>query len=565
MCHRTALRRHARRAVLLAGLCFIITLPPGTASAQVVADATATERIEIDPLDVVGVDTTGALTVAEGALPVDMWRDTPRSLIDELLPRLPGETPSPATRSLMRRLLLTGAAIPPGEAEPGRLLDERAAALWRMGATEDLLQLIAAVPVDRRSPRLWQLETNAHLLAGNASAACRTAEDQIATGPGDDYWHEVTGFCQALAGDRDGALLTVAVLSERGADVAAYRAMIEALGSGRGAIPEDVEPTPLSIAMLRAAGRSPDPKVAEQADLAVLVTIARAEPFAQPLRLAAGERVAAIGLLPAEELYPLLGHTRQPMAGFRGVPARTPLKSTVAVLRETLASGQDRDDPAAAAVQVLTAGLSNADWLQATHFVAPWLESATPRTQPPASARVIAPALLVLDERTHAEAWLDGLAGNGEGATAAAATLQALLPLARIARLRQAQAWNVELLADWRQAEQGRTGARLRRERELAMLQATGETIPGPLWRSLLQNSAQVPGIELDVAFRAQLTPAGGARRVGETALLALVGLGRDGPQILSTASLELVVSSLRAAGLEADARALAVEAVSAR
>lgn len=533
--------------------------------AQVVAAAATTERIAVDFLDVVGVDTTGTLTVAEGALPVDMWRDTPRSLIDGLLPRLPGDTPSPAMRSLMRRLLLTGAAMPPGGAEQGRLLDDRAAALWRMGATEGLLQLIAAVPADRRSPRLWQLETNAHLLAGNASAACRTAEDQIATGPGDDYWQEVTGFCQALAGDRDGALLTVAVLTERGADVAAYRALIEALGSGRGAIPRDLEPTPLNIAMLRAAGRSPDPRVAEDADLAVLVTIARAETFAEPLRLAAAERAAAIGLLPAEELYPLLSGSDQPLLNIRGVPARTPLKSTVAVLREALASGQGREDHTAAAVQVLTAGLDNGDWLQATYFVAPWLASATPETQPPASARAIAPALLVLGERTPAEAWLDWLAGNEGGDTAAADTLRALLPLARIARLRQAQAWNVESLTDWRQAEQGRTGARLRRERELAMLQATGEAIPDPLWRSLLQNSAQVPGIELDVAFRAQLTRAGAAGRVGETVLLALVSLGRDGPQILGTSSLELVVTSLRAAGLEADARALAVEAVSAR
>ncbi len=453
--------------------------------------------------------------------------------------------------------------MPPGGAEPGRLLDDRAAALWRMGAAEGLLQLIAAVPPDRRSPRLWQLETNAHLLAGNASAACRTAEDQIAADPG-DYWQEVTGFCQALAGDRDGALLTVAVLAERGADVAAYRALIEALGSGRGAIPRDLEPTPLNIAMLRAAGRSPDPRVAEDADLAVLVTIARAETFAEPLRLVAAERTAAIGLLPAEELYPLLGDTDQPLSSVRGVSARTPLKSTVAVLREALASGQDRGDHTAAAVQVLTAGLDNGDWLQATHFVAPWLASATPETQPPASARAIAPALLVLGERTRAEAWLDWLAGNGGGDTAAD-TLQALLPLARIGRLRQAQAWNVESLTDWRQAEQGRTGARLRRERELAMLQATGEAIPDPLWRSLLQSSAQVPGIELDVAFRAQLTRAGAAGRVGETVLLALVGLGRDGPQILGASSLELVVTSLRAAGLEADARALAVEAVSAR
>jgi hypothetical protein len=551
---------------LLAGLCLAVFLPGGAERAQASA-AAAVERIEVDPLAVIGADTTGTLSPDEGALPVDMWRDTSRSLIDTLLPRLPGDTPSPAMRSLMRRLLLTGAAMPAGEAEPGRLLDDRASALWRIGATADLLRLISATPRDHRSPRLWRLETDAHLLAGNAGAACRIAEDRIATDP-EDYWQEVMGFCQALAGDKDGASLTVALLAEREKDVATYRALIEALGAGRVAIPKDVEPTPLNIAIFRAAGRSPDLKVAEEADLAVLVTIARAESFIEPLRLAAAERAVAVGLLPAEELYPLLGRiadARMPVASGRTAAAKVPPASTAAVLHEALvADGDDRDRRAAAA-QVLTRARENGDWLQATHFVAPWLLSATPATQPAGSAETVVPALLVLNERARAEAWIDGLAGGAGGDPAAASALQELLPLARIARLKQTQAWSAVPLSDWWQAEHALTGTRLRSERVLAMLQATGEAIPDSLWQSLLQGPAQVSGAHLDAAFRTQLARAGAGRRVGEAALLALVGLGRDGPQTLGTSSLELVVSSLRAAGLEADARALAVEAVSAR
>jgi hypothetical protein len=544
----------------LAGLCSALSLPQ--VCVQAVA-AAAVERIEVDPLGVIGVDTTGTLSGEEGALPVDMWRETSRSLIDALLPRLPGDTSSPAMRSLMRRLLLTGAAMPAGEAEPGRLLDDRASALWRMGETADLLRLISAAPRDHRPPRLWRLETDAYLLAGNAGAACRTAEDRIAADP-DDYWQKVMGFCQALAGDKDGAFLTVELLAEREKDVATYRALIEALAVGRATIPKDVEPTPLNIAILRAAGRSPDPKVADEAELAVLATIARAESFTHPLRLAAAERAVAVGLLPAEELYPLLGRSGE--GGRTGAgPAKARSASPIAVLRAALVADQEGGDRIAAAVQVLTAGREDGEWLQAAHLTAPWLLSATPAMQPAGSAEIVIPALLVLNERARAEAWIDWLAGGAAGDPAAASALQALAPLARIGGLKQTQAWSAAPLTEWFGAGDAPTGTSPRRERVLAMLQATGESVPDSLWQSLLQGPSQVSGPHLDAAFRAQLARAGAARRVGEAALLALVALGREGPQTLGTSSLELVVSSLRAAGLEADARALAVEAVSAR
>jgi hypothetical protein len=302
--------------------------------------------------------------------------------------------------------------------------------------------------------------------------------------------------------------------------------------------------------------------------LAVLVTIARAESFTEPLRLAAAERAVAVGLLPAEEAYPLLrriGDVRLPGASGRAVAAKVPPVSTPALLHEALVADGENRDRVAAAVQVLKAARENGDWLQAAHFVAPWLLSAAPATQSAGLADSIVPALLVLNERARAEAWIDWLAGGAEGDPAAASALQALLPLVRIAGLRQTQTWSAVSLSEWWRAEDALTGTRLRSERVLAILQATGETVPDSLWQSLLQGSAQLSGAYLDTAFRAQLARAGAARRVGETALLALVGLGREGPQALSTSSLELVVSSLRAAGLEADARALAVEVVSAR
>ena len=56
------------------------------------------------------------------------------------------------------------------------------------------------------------------------------------------------------------------------------------------------------------------------------------------------------------------------------------------------------------------------------------------------------------------------------------------------------------------------------------------------------------------------LGEAAAARRVGETALLAIAVLGGDGPANVPSLVLARAIEALRTVGLDADARALAVE-----
>ena len=526
-------------------------------------------RVDTDRLATVGIDTAGALTAAGGALPVDMWRDTPRSLVDALLPRLPVGSPSPTISRLMRRLLLTGAAVPRGDAEPGRLLDERAGMLCRMGDTAGLLELIAAVPADSRSPQLWRLDTDAQLLAGDMTAACQTAGIRIDVDP-DIFWQKILGFCQALAGNADGASLTVALLVERSGETQPCKSLVEALIGGRATGPKIADPDPLDLAMLRAAGLAPTMEAAAGDDLPTLVAIARAGTFAEPLRLAAGERAVTAGLLPAQEIYPLYGRVRpeKPIATGRGGSTRIEVApaSLTAIMHEAMAAVNTGGDRVERAVRILEASRQRGDWLETTHMVLPWIAAADPSPgQQLEFARAIVPALLVQGERAHAEAWLDQLAAAASDDADAGAALETLMPLARLARLRQAQSWNPDSLIEWWQAEKMQPGARLRAERLLAMLQATGDPVPESLWQALLQGPARMSATNLDAAFRAGLVRASRLGRLGETVLLALVGLGADGPQALGTSSMEVTVDSLRAVGLPVDARALALEAVAAR
>ncbi|MFO1119877.1 MAG: hypothetical protein U1E38_07205 [Rhodospirillales bacterium] len=562
----------ARYARFLA-LVLPLALFAGQAPAKPPPEAAATElaaagnQFDTDQLAAVGIDTAGTLTAAEGALPVDMWRDTPRSLVDALLPRLPAGTPSPTMNRLMRRLLLTGAAAPRGDAEPGRLLDERARMLWRMGDTAGLLKLIAAVPADSRSEQLWRLDTEAQLLAGNTTAACETAGIRTDVDP-DTFWQQTLGFCQALAGDADGASLTLALLVERGSEIQLYKALLEALINGRATGPKIADPDPLYLAMLRAAGLAPTMEAAAADDLPILAAIAEAGTFPEPLRLAAGERAVAAGLLPAQEIYPhnTRARSEKPLPPGRGSTGRAEgaAPGSTALMHEAIATVNGNRVERAAAI--LEASRQRGDWLEATHMVLPWIVSADPSSGQPALARTVVPALLVQGERARAEAWLDQLAAAAaSGDNGAGAALAALMPLARLARLGRAQSWNPDSLIEWWQAEKAQPGARLRAARLLAMLQATGDPVPDSLWHTLLGGPAQMSAINLDAAFRVALVRASKAGKLGETVLLALVGLGADGPQALGTSSMEVTVDSLRTAGLPADARALALEAVAAR
>lgn len=523
-------------------------------------------RIETDSLSTVGIDTAGTLTAADGALPVDMWRDTPRSLVDALLPRLPVGSPSPTIRRLLRRLLLTAAAVPRGDGEPGQLLDDRIWMLWRTGDTAGLRDLIGAVPAESRSARMWRLDTEARLLDGDTTAACQTAESQIDVDT-DLFWQQVLGFCQALVGNADGASLTVALLAERSDHgIQPYKALIEALNSDRGSGPKITDPSPLELAMMRAAGVQPSPDAAASDDLPMLVAIARAGTFNEPLRLAAAERAVSAGLLPAQDIYTLYARLRPEKlgAGARGGGRAGQGSAGISVLMREAAGGTG--DRLVQAVRILDVGRQNGDWLQVTSLVLPWLQAAEPSTASPRLAEAVVPALLAQGDRQRAQSWLDRLAdAAAAGDPDAAAVVRELMPLVRLAQLRQAPGGDAEWLADWLQAAGSQPDMTTGDERLLAMLQATGEAVPDRLWQRLLQGPAQMSATNIGQAFRTELARASQGGRVGETVLLALVGLGVDGPQVLSTASMEAAVESLRAVGLEVDARALAIEAVASR
>ncbi len=95
----------------------------------------------------------------------------------------------------------------------------------------------------------------------------------------------------------------------------------------------------------------------------------------------------------------------------------------------------------------------------------------------------------------------------------------------------------------------------------LTLLAAIGRDVAPEQWDGLLAGPLIEPAAVASPALRHALAVAAREGRIGEAVLLALLGLGAGGPQNSGLVTLGETISALRAAGLERDAQAIAVEA----
>src|ERR1700733_13546467 len=98
--------------------------------------------IRVRSLGAVDGPPLGSLDSSNGGLGSDIWQDTARARVEEMLKRLPLATPFASVRALARRLVLTTADAPDGEA-PHAFLSVRLRALLDAGMLDDAGSLAA--------------------------------------------------------------------------------------------------------------------------------------------------------------------------------------------------------------------------------------------------------------------------------------------------------------------------------------------------------------------------------------------------------------------------------------
>ncbi len=571
--------------------------------------------VDVGDLAAPGVDRIGLVDTSAGGFSSQLWRGTDLDLLKRVLPQLPKRLSSPALRYLAKNLLLSPgappvAANPNGSAAEGGetltasqwLLETRASTLAGLGDWAEVQALLDLVPSDQLTEGLRRLRTEANLVGNRVSDACAQTQAALAASP-DTYWQKIQVFCQLDINQSSAAGLGLALLREQRVDDPGFFWAVDVLGGGKPPLPANfTKLEPLHYAMLRKAGAVMPTNIA---DLQAKIT--------DPSTLG---WLAALPL--AEEVVPKGDKTpanvrrdrRQAMENARVVMAERAVAAgtlNVDALRVAYRSVNIKDPAPPPLTQI------KADDPRGRAFL---FQSALAQTLPTSRAEVIALALnLVRDDRgqsgppltvmgpvyaqmlsemepTGELVWFSGVAARGLIAAGpadkvAAEKAKGWLTLARSMSRTSREAgqigdslWPIDRLMTSNTA--GPTippqaiaafGAALpantpaeqiaaKQEVVLSVLTAAGEPLTAADWLPAMGGPAHVNGAGLSAHLANGLALAAKDGRTGETAALALVAMGEDGPARTDLATLQQVIQALRLAGREADARALGAEAL---
>jgi hypothetical protein len=519
--------------------------------------------ITVDPLASVDPEAVGTLTPATGALPIHMWRGTRRTLAMALLERLPVRTTSPAMRHLMRRLLLTAATPPAGKTNGGSLVALRARLLSNMGEVDALDDLLKATPSRNQDPSMIREAANLRLLSNDVPRACALTAGRISD-QGDPFWQKSFIFCQILSGEHDKASLGVALLQEMGEEDAPFFTLVDKLGGGDGALKSLTDPSALHLAMAVAAKAQLPADVVKSTNPGVLRAVAMNANVGMILRLESAERAETAGVLPTDllrQLYAGLSFPEEELAD--------PLSGTEnrkgPVMRAFLyrAASNQTIPTARAEVLMRVLELARAEGMYdlAARTFMPLILRVPASTELTWFAPLALRAMIATSRNQAAKAWFNLLRTGALYNRESKAALTSLLAIARLAGSDDAANWGAGHLESWWAGERGRDGAKSRATRLFAMMAALGDRVTPALWEAVIDDTDQGAVTMPQPALWLRLEGAAGGGQVGETALLSLIALGKDGPGQANPIVLGRVFSALAAVGLESDARVMAVEA----
>jgi hypothetical protein len=503
------------------------------------------------PLAPMDASWVGTLGPADGALPHSMWGATPRALVAAGLPLLQPTT-SPGLQDLARRLLLSDATAPSGQDVPGRpgLPELRLNRLLALGRL-DGVKLIDTLPQVTASENFDRDSVELRFAANDGGGACRIVQDRVARYR-NVWWDRALIACQALNGAYDQAALGLSVMRDQasGRDLV-FEALIDTILGHRQKLDKLPEPTPMRVALLAAAKLPLPADTLTAAGPAALAVWATSDKVPAAQRLDAAEKAAAFGALPPEALglvYADIEATPQEQAA--ALKSGKPPEDARG--RAMLFDIARSNNNAATRVAMLTPLLADARrrgaLIPMARLVAPLIAELPPAPEFQSFAGDAARVLLATGHADQAAPWIDlgksaelrvvaDLAQSGHADDNAPSLTDAAAAL--VARDANAAPRQIDLLA--------------------VLSSALGEKLGELDVAPLLQPAHQ--GLLPGAALWLDQQQAASAGRVGETVLTSLLIAAAGDRLSPEPVLLARVVSGLKAVGLEADARALAVEA----
>jgi len=523
-----------------------ILAPPAAADTAVDPRGVSVERQDLAaPV----AEATGVLDPRQGGFPPTLWNGTSGPTVRALLPHLPVAVDSPTLRALARRLLLTAAPPPKGVTEPDKpsLVELRVDRLLALGAVDGAIDLAAAAPVSVRGAGLVQARTEALLMTGRLDGIC--ADPGLATAAGQNpEMAKVQILCQLSAGNTAAGNFGLDLQRDRKPADTVFIAAAEVVGGlplAKGGLGPLRDPSPVQLAALAAAKLPLPAEAVEGAGPAQLRAIATAAGTPPDQRLAAAERAEAIGVLDTDSLRKLIAAVEfkpdelaraDSQAGPRGL----------ALLSRAAEAAADPAIAAALLARALDQSAARGRYATAARLLSPLIAKMPVQPTLQSFAPFAARALLVTGHPDVAASWLDLASKDADGAKAAAR----LWPLARL--------WSVAdpspaAAALWRQTVEPR-----RALVALSALSGLGIHLADADFVALLEvpRAAAGPAPALSQLLDAAVRD----NSLGGTVLATLAGFEAGGLDKADPVALARALAALKAVGLEAEARRLAVE-----
>lgn len=538
------------------------TAKPGEASVAPVAS---------DPLRPVDTESLGLMSEQQGGFGVTLWSNTRRDVVEALLPRLPTNVTAPSLQSLERRLLLSIATPPEGDRAGSGLMPIRVERLYARGDVLAALDLANALPPRDVDPRIALARANARLLGGDVAGACQEARQRVTQGQAQTaagtYWDKVTAFCDLNDKEIDRAQLGLALVRDQGDKDAAFFTLAEAMGGNAKAQLKSLPAaTPVTLAMLRATGQALPADAGPLDQPAIARAIAQSGGAPAALKLEAAIRAASYGAIAPEELAQIyVQPDYQPAQGANAFSEAAKIGGARArAILYRAAQQQTQPQGRAEALRALyTLARNEGDFALQARVALPLLLEMRPAREQAWFAADAGRALYSTRRLAEAKAWFDVASQSAASDRDAAASVLALWPLARLADGDAAAPWTGERFRQWRAAvEAGKpetVAARL--NTGLLLFDAFAEPVLGVDWAALYRTPATQSVTMPSPMVWFGMREASAEGRIGETVLHVLVGLGDIDLARHSAITVANAVGTLKALGLEKEARALAVDA----
>jgi hypothetical protein len=481
-------------------------------------------------------------------LPADLWHGLNAAVIEKALagPDMPPR--SPALHELWRRMLLSTSG--PGH-DAGRssddLLQLRLEALYRSGLLGDIAEVLGKGGSTDPTTRLWR--ARADIYRGERDKGCQAlagpVEPQLPQ-PLKAEKQVLIGYCAAVAGDTAAAALAASLAREEGSTAELPMSVLGGLDGGVGERP----PLPARVSLIdyrfiELTGPIDAAAVLPRAEPALLVALAGSSALDIKVQVAAAEAALRLNAMPPEAVAEVYRRLPEAASGAGAAPA---LKR--AQLFKAVEATQTPDARVRLVRSLLNEARRAGLYLQTARMLAPLFTQIWPSPQAAPLTEAIVEVALAGGDYELARRWAE----SGASLQHWLALIDLVDPQAR--QMRPAGLGSLEELA-----ARGRL-APVPLHRVVTVLDALNITVPLRLWEAAGRLPQPTGGHLPETGVLSELAQASQRKEAGRTILLAMRALGPEGPDGANALALGDTLRALKRAGLDADARRLALESL---